>query len=69
MMYTLIVPAVTPFVLLATVMGLSWWEDRVLPSAEPAEPPVEPPIAPAAPASLPRPAGLNKPLTGEVARR
>lgn len=55
MMYTLIVPAVTPFVLLATVMGLSWWEDRVLPSAEPAEPPVEPPIVPAAPASLPGP--------------
>ncbi|WP_157872269.1 MULTISPECIES: hypothetical protein [Streptomyces] len=34
-MYALIVPAVAPFVLLATVMGLSWWEDHVLPPAEP----------------------------------
>jgi hypothetical protein len=36
-MYTLIVPVVTPFVLLATVMGLSWFEDRVLPPAVMAE--------------------------------
>ena len=56
-MYALIVPASTPFVLLAAVMGLSWWEDRILPapSAEPAEPvnaPAEAPFAPAAPAQL-----------------
>ncbi|MDH6214626.1 hypothetical protein [Streptomyces pseudovenezuelae] len=54
-MYALIVPASTPFVLLATVMALSWWEDRVLPSppplpstsslsAEPAEASVEVPL-------------------------
>ncbi|MFJ9967633.1 hypothetical protein [Streptomyces avermitilis] len=36
-MYALIVPASTPFDLLATVLALSWWEDRVLP-APPAEP-------------------------------
>ncbi|MER5214262.1 hypothetical protein ABT063_27745 [Streptomyces sp. NPDC002838] len=36
-MYALIVPASAPFVLLATVLGLSWWEDHVLP-APPAEP-------------------------------
>ncbi|WP_239149555.1 hypothetical protein [Streptomyces sp. SID12501] len=53
-MYVLIVPAVLPFVLLATVMGLSWWEDRILPvpPAEPAEAPAEAPFAPAAPAHL-----------------
>ncbi|MER5886728.1 hypothetical protein ABT160_23125 [Streptomyces sp. NPDC001941] len=56
-MYALIIPAAVPFVLLATVMGLSWWEDRVLPLAEPAEPPVEAgvPIAPPAPMALARP--------------
>lgn len=27
--------ALVPFVLLATVMGLSWWEDRILPPAGP----------------------------------
>ncbi|MFD7407034.1 hypothetical protein ACFV7R_31150 [Streptomyces sp. NPDC059866] len=36
-MYALILPASTPFVLLATVMALSWWEDHILP-APPAEP-------------------------------
>jgi hypothetical protein len=51
-MYALIVPASTPFVLLATVMGLSWWEDHVLPAtpAEPLEAPAEAPFVPAAPA-------------------
>ena len=33
--YALIVPASTPFVLLATVLGLSWWEDRILPTPAP----------------------------------
>lgn len=39
-MYALIVTASTPFVLLAFVMALSWWEDRILPTSptEPAEP-------------------------------
>ena len=46
-MYALIVPVSAPFVLLATVLGLSWWEDHVLPSppAEPAESPVEAPLS------------------------
>ena len=34
-MYALIVPVLTPFVLLATVLGLSWWEDHILPTATP----------------------------------
>ncbi|MET9671087.1 hypothetical protein ABZY19_38215 [Streptomyces sp. NPDC006475] len=46
-MYALIV--LVPFVLLATVMGLSWWEEYVLPTAEPAEAPAEPPTPLAAP--------------------
>ncbi|MGW7203036.1 hypothetical protein [Streptomyces sp. NPDC054837] len=49
-MYALIVPASTPFVLLAIVMALSWWEDRILPSAEPAEALAEAQGTPAAPA-------------------
>lgn len=48
-MYALIVPAALPFVLLGTVMGLSWWEDHVLPPAEPPEAPAEAPPTPAAP--------------------
>ncbi|WP_405643935.1 hypothetical protein [Streptomyces sp. NBC_00019] len=47
-MYVLIVPASVPFVLLATVMGLSWWEDHILPTprAEQAEAPVTPAAQP-----------------------
>jgi hypothetical protein len=69
--YALIVPVSAPFVLLATVMGLSWWEDHVLPSppAEPAESPVEAPLAPAAPAQLPELLSADATLTREVARR
>ncbi|WP_234334022.1 hypothetical protein [Streptomyces viridochromogenes] len=45
-MYALIVPASTPFVLLATVMALAWWEDHILPTppTEPDEAPAEPPF-------------------------
>ncbi|MFF7447437.1 MULTISPECIES: hypothetical protein [unclassified Streptomyces] len=45
-MYALIVPASTPFVLLAVVMALSWWEDHILPTSptEPAEPPAAAPF-------------------------
>ncbi|WP_328748546.1 hypothetical protein OHT57_23965 [Streptomyces sp. NBC_00285] len=58
-MYALIVSASVPFVLLASVMGLSWWEDHILPAApaEPVDTPVEAPSVPAAPAQhaeLPR---------------
>ena len=45
-MYALIVAASTPFVLLAVVMALSWWEDHILPTppAEPVEAIVEAPV-------------------------
>jgi hypothetical protein len=46
-MYALILPASTPFVLLVTVMGLSWWEDRILPTPEPVEALIEDLLAPA----------------------
>jgi len=32
-MYELIIPGLLPFILLGTVMGLSWWEDHLLPPA------------------------------------
>ncbi|WP_369250621.1 hypothetical protein [Streptomyces sp. R41] len=70
-MYALIVPASTPFVLLATVLGLSWWEDRILPAppAEPVEAPAEAPFAPAASAQLAELPHVDTALTREVARR
>lgn len=58
-MYALIIPASTPFVLLATVLGLSWWEDRILPA---------PPAGPD-PAQLPEPVGLDTGVTREDAGR
>ncbi|WP_404961436.1 hypothetical protein [Streptomyces sp. 147326] len=55
-MYALIVPAALPFVLLAVVMGLSWWEDHLLPPAEaPVEAPAEASSTPAAHADASRP--------------
>ena len=39
-MYALV--ALVPFVLLATVLGLSWWEDRMLPPTGPADAPTAP---------------------------
>ncbi|MCD9875395.1 hypothetical protein [Streptomyces guryensis] len=70
-MYALIVPASTPFVLLATVLALSWWEDHILPAppAEPAEAPAEAPFTPSAPAQLPELVSVDAALTGEVAGR
>ncbi|GHD61392.1 hypothetical protein GCM10010317_055080 [Streptomyces mirabilis] len=70
-MYALIVPASTPFVLLATVMALSWWEDRVLPAppAEPVDAPAEAPFTPAAPAQLAELPRVDTALTREVAGR
>ncbi|MER5302840.1 hypothetical protein ABT039_25735 [Streptomyces lasiicapitis] len=68
-MYALIVPASAPFVLLATVMGLSWWEDHVLPPAEPAAALVEHPIPLAAPAVHPKPPSAQGALTREVVGR
>jgi len=49
-MYALIIPALLPFILLGTVLGMSWWEDHVLPPAQPAEALTEAPRAPLAPA-------------------
>ncbi|WP_405639490.1 hypothetical protein [Streptomyces sp. NBC_00019] len=62
-------PASVPFVLLATVMGLSWWEDHILPAApaEPVDTPAEAlsvPAVPAQPAELP---SADSALTREVA--
>jgi hypothetical protein len=68
-MYALIVPASTPFVLLAAVMGLSWWEDHVLPSAEPVEAPAEALSTPTASAQLPELTRVDLTLTKEGARR
>jgi hypothetical protein len=70
-MYALIVPASTPFVLLATVMALSWWEDHILPTppTEPAEAPAEAPFTPAAPAQLAQLPHVDSALTREVAGR
>ena len=49
LMYALIIPALLPFILLGPVMGMSWWEDRVLPPAQPAEAPAETLQSPVAP--------------------
>ncbi|QDQ09427.1 hypothetical protein [Streptomyces spectabilis] len=68
-MYALIVPASAPFVLLATVMGLAWWEDHVLPPAEPTEAPAEAPNTPAVSAAHAQPIRPQRPLTRGVARR
>jgi len=70
-MYALIVPASTPFVLLATVMALSWWEDRVLPAppAEPVDAPAEDPSTPAASAQLAELPRVDTALTRDVSRR
>jgi hypothetical protein len=66
-MYALIVPASTPFVLLAAVMALSWWEDHILPApqTESAESPAEAPLTPGARAQLPQLSAVNAALTGE----
>ncbi|GGX87011.1 hypothetical protein GCM10010324_35640 [Streptomyces hiroshimensis] len=68
-MYALIIPALTPFVLLAGVMGLSWWEDHVLPPADPTEAANASSRAPSAPAHRPERATAAHPLTGESAGR
>ncbi|GAA3903173.1 hypothetical protein GCM10023084_64570 [Streptomyces lacrimifluminis] len=68
-MYALIVPASTPLVLLALVMALSWWEDRILPSppAENAEAPAETPVTAVAPAQLFELTPVETALAGEAA--
>jgi hypothetical protein len=50
-MFALIIPVLLPFVLLGVVMGLSWWEDRLLPPAESVLAVVDTPQAPAIPAT------------------
>jgi hypothetical protein len=61
-MYALIVPASTPFVLLATVMGLSWWEDHILPT------PPTAPVPDAAAVALPVIPEPAAPLTANLDR-
>jgi hypothetical protein len=70
-MYVLIVPASAPFVLLATVLGLSWWEDRIPPAppTEPAEALAEAPFVPAAHAQLAELPRIDAALTREVVGR
>ncbi|MFI1355288.1 hypothetical protein ACH4TV_17205 [Streptomyces sp. NPDC020898] len=68
-MYALIVPASVPFVLLATVMALSWWEDHVLPPAEASAEAPFTPAPPAPPAQLPELASVDTALTQTVAGR
>ncbi|MGW3102918.1 hypothetical protein [Streptomyces sp. NPDC001100] len=68
-MYALILPASTPFVLLATVLGLSWWEDHILPTPEPVEALIEDLLAPAAPAQLSELPRIDTALTREAAGR
>ena len=60
-MYALILTLSTPFTLLATVMALSWWEDRILPTplSEPTE--AAPALAAFAPSASPG-AGAAGPL-------
>ncbi|GGO42299.1 MULTISPECIES: hypothetical protein [Streptomyces] len=57
-MYALV--ALVPFVLLATVLGLSWWEDRILPPAAPEAAPVMTPVT----STAPRPASTPTPPNG-----
>ncbi|MGX8904264.1 hypothetical protein ACR820_03135 [Streptomyces netropsis] len=70
LMYVLIIPASVPFVLLATVMGLSWWEDHVLPPADPAETAAEGPSR-TPPVAFPEPerASIASSLTGSGSGR
>ncbi|MEU9545844.1 MULTISPECIES: hypothetical protein [Streptomyces] len=68
-MYVLIVPASTPLVLLATMLGLFWWGDRILPPAEPVDAPAEAPFVPAAPAQIAELPRFGTALTTEVAGR
>jgi hypothetical protein len=51
LMFALIIPVLLPFILLGVVMGLSWWEDRLLSPAEPARVPAAAPRAPEVPAT------------------
>ncbi|MBW8705581.1 hypothetical protein MBT84_38845 [Streptomyces sp. MBT84] len=70
-MYALIIPASTPFVLLATVIALSRWEDNILPTppTESDEALAEAPFTLAAPAQLPEVLGVGAALTEEEAGR
>ncbi|KOU47570.1 hypothetical protein [Streptomyces sp. WM6378] len=67
-MYALLFPVLAPFVLLAMLMGLSWWEDHLLPSATPQEAAAEPVRAPAVLVPDREPARIAVALTGQGAR-
>ena len=63
-MYALILPVLLPFILLGAVMGLSWWEDHVLPPAMSVEAPVEAPSTLLVPVPDLQQAFIPGPLTG-----
>lgn len=69
-MYALLFPVLAPFVLLAMLMGLSWWEDHLLPSPTPTpeEAAAEPVRAPAVLVPDREPARIAVALTGQGAR-
>ncbi|GAA2436710.1 hypothetical protein GCM10010388_26470 [Streptomyces mauvecolor] len=67
-MYALLFPVLAPFVLLAMLMGLSWWEDHLLPSATPEEAAAEPVRTPAVLVPDREPARIAVALTGQGAR-
>lgn len=68
-MYVLIVPAALPFALLATVMGLSWWEDHILPMPPTEDFPAVPAEALFTPVASAQLARVDTALTREVAGR
>lgn len=68
-MYALFLPALTPVVLLAGVMGLSWWEDHVLPPADPVEASTASSRTPSVPAPGPERASTASSLTGSTTGR
>ncbi|WP_152646050.1 hypothetical protein [Streptacidiphilus albus] len=63
LMYALIIPALLPFILLGAVMGLSWWEDHMLPPARHVEALSEAPQTPSVPVPDTQPAAFPRPLT------
>jgi hypothetical protein len=72
LMYELIIPGLLPFILLGTVMGLSWWEDHLLPPARssvPSESLAEPLPVPVVPVPDPQPTSDPRLLTPDRAAR
>ncbi len=66
-MYALVL--LVPFVLLGTVMGLSWWEDKVLPDAVPGPALAEAPLTPPTPSVRAELLADSGSLPGDVPER